>query len=305
MTLEDFFLELARHGSAPLEAWPPGEQLHDYGLRAADDRIVPEGRYDPLVGERIRAALSRRATEWLRDLQVHPVIGSTNGALMERAQRQPIDGSVWLAEIQLQGRGRRGRSWSSPFGASLAVSIGIAVDRPASGMGGASVVVGLAVLDALEQLHIPGLALKWPNDVLLDGAKLGGILIEMTQVRGTELVIGVGLNVALPERVRAALPRNVADLSAVPQRPRSELAGRMISSVVEFVAEFERLGFEPFKEPFDQRHYYHGRDCHVLQGQHRIPGIVAGVTDSGELILDTAEGLRSFRGGEVSLRRSS
>jgi BirA family biotin operon repressor/biotin-[acetyl-CoA-carboxylase] ligase len=305
MDSPDVFARLARDGSAPLAAWPAGEDLEAYGLIAAGDRIVPAGRFDPLAPERIREALSLRARAWLRQLEVYPVIGSTNAELIGRAQHQAVDGSVCLAELQVQGRGRRGRSWSSPFGANLAISLGIAVDRPAAGLGGVSLVVGLAVLDALERLGIAGVVLKWPNDVLLVDAKLGGILIEMTQTRGTELVVGIGLNVCLPHRLRAALPQPVADLSHLSSPPpRSELAGKVISSVVEFVGEFERLGFEPFKAAFDARHYYHGRECQVLQGERRIPGTVAGVTDTGELILLTPDGPRTFHGGEVSLRGS-
>jgi BirA family biotin operon repressor/biotin-[acetyl-CoA-carboxylase] ligase len=306
MDLEELFAELARHGQLPLAVWPPDENLASYGLTAADGRILPAGRYDPLVPERIRAALSRRARDWLQELDVNAVIGSTNAELMSRAQRRAVDGSVCMAELQLQGRGRRGRSWSSPFGANLAVSIGMAVARPASSLGGVSLVAGLAVLDALEQLGVTEVALKWPNDMLLAGAKLGGILIEMAQIRGTELVIGIGLNVTLPEPVRAALPQPVADLShLVPPLSRSELAGKVVSSVVEFVGEFEGLGFVPFKAAFDSRHYYHGCDCQVLQGDRSICGTVSGVTDDGELILQTLDGPRIFHGGEVSLRRRS
>src|SRR5690606_6260917 len=122
-----------------------------------------------------------------------------------------VDGHVCLAELQIAGRGRRGRDWFSPFGANLALTIGKRIDRPAAALGGASLVVGLAVLDALEQLGVPELALKWPNDVLLRGAKLGGILIELSARPQTELVVGIGLNVALPPRIRAELPQEVTD----------------------------------------------------------------------------------------------
>jgi BirA family biotin operon repressor/biotin-[acetyl-CoA-carboxylase] ligase len=225
---------------------------------------------------------------------------------MARAQQESVDGVVYTAELQVQGRGRRGRSWSSPFGANLAISLGVAVAVTPARLGGVSLVVGLAVVEALEQLQVSGLALKWPNDVLLGGDKLGGILIEMTQARGgTELVVGIGLNVALPETVRAILPPGIADLAgAGVTAPRSVVAARVISAVVEFVGEFARQGFEPFLAPFNARHAFHGKECTVLMGERRIAGRVAGVTQSGELILLTADGPRTFHGGEVSLRQS-
>jgi BirA family biotin operon repressor/biotin-[acetyl-CoA-carboxylase] ligase len=259
-----------------------------------------------LRSDRILGAMSRRARAWLKSLEVYPVIGSTNAELMSRAQQQEVDGIVCTAELQLAGRGRRGRGWFSPFGANLAVSMAMAIERPASGLGGVSLVVGLAVLDALEQQGVTGLSLKWPNDVLLGGAKLGGILIEMVHGGRIVLVIGVGLNVALPDPIRAALPQDVADLSGISPRPsRSALAGRIISAIVEFVEEFSRIGFAPFKPAFDSRHAYHGRQCRVLLGDSGVTGMVAGVTDEGELILQTAAGPRTFNAGEVSLREAT
>ena len=303
MTLETFFTRLARHGSAPRSDWPFGEDPESYGLVVKDDRLLPAGRFDPLVPGAIQQALSRQAASWLQRLDVHPVIGSTNAELMAEAQQRSVDGCVSMAELQLRGRGRRGRRWSSPFGANLAISIGVALDRPASALGGVSLVVGLAVLDVLEALEVSDLSLKWPNDILLGDAKLGGILIEMVRRNGIELVVGIGLNVVLPEPIRAVLPPGVADLShTTPLPSRSFLAGRVISSVTQFVHEFERMGFAPFRPAFDARHRYRGRHCRVLQGDRSIQGIVTGVGDDGELILQTSEGLRTFHGGEVSLR---
>lgn len=303
--LADAFATLAASGRAAADGWPADEAPETYGLERQGDWVVPAGRFDPLRDADLRAALSHRARGWLRDLEILPVIGSTNARLLELAEGTPVAGRICTAEVQVQGRGRRGRSWASPFGANLAISLGMASSLPPAELGGVSLVVGLGVLDALERLDVPGLALKWPNDVLLDGDKLGGILIELTQRRGTELVIGIGLNVALPPAVRRELPAGVTDLAGRGvERSRSALAGAVVSAVVEFVGEFERLGFEPFRAPFDARHAYHGRACHVLQGERRIVGRVAGVSAQGELQMETAEGLQSFNGGEVSLRQA-
>jgi BirA family transcriptional regulator, biotin operon repressor / biotin---[acetyl-CoA-carboxylase] ligase len=198
--LEKFFVELAHNWEAPAAAWPPDEDPQQYGLVLQGDQVAPVAPCDPLVAADIRSSMLPAALSWLRDLKVLPVTGSTNLELMHLAQQQSVGGCVWIAEVQLQGRGRRGRTWFSPFGGNLAVSIGFDSLRPMAGLGGASLVVGLAVVDALEQLGIPNLSLKWPNDVLMGGAKLGGILVEMTTAgsAGVQLVVGVGLNVALP-----------------------------------------------------------------------------------------------------------
>jgi BirA family transcriptional regulator, biotin operon repressor / biotin---[acetyl-CoA-carboxylase] ligase len=305
-SLVDFFTRLARDGGAPLAAWPPDEDLGACGLVVRDGRIVPMIPYDPLDAAQIRGAMSRAGREWLRELVVRPVIGSTNAELVARAQTGSIAGSVWLAEIQLQGRGRRGRTWFSPFAANLAVSIGLRVQRPASELGGASVVVGLAVLDALEQLGVSGLALKWPNDILLDGAKLGGILIEMIPAAtGVQLVVGVGLNVSLPPGIRARLDQPVTDLaSAGPPPSRSRLAGKVVSAVVEFVEQFQQLGFAPFVPAFNARHWFQGRQVQIVQGDSATVGEVSGVSEHGGLLVRATGELIEFHGGEVSLRHA-
>lgn len=253
------------------------------------------------------AALSRRAAVWVRELEIHPVIGSTNTELMSLAAGSSVEGRVHLAELQVSGRGRRGRSWHSPFAANLALSLGFASARPAASLGGLSLVVGLAVLDGLETRGIEGLSLKWPNDVLLGGAKLGGILIELANTtRGFEIVVGIGLNFRLPEVLRAELSQEVATLlDADPRADRNVLAAAVISSVHDFVAEFQRLGFQPFREAFDVRHAYHHTTCQIIRGTQVAAGRVEGVDDQGALLLRTDAGVLAYHGGEVSLRPDS
>jgi len=305
LTLSECFAELAREGRVPRHAWPADQRLEAFGLCEEGAWVTPAAPFDPLSAEEIRHGLSRRARSWLVALDVLPVVGSTNAELMERARHASVDGSLCTAELQLSGRGRRGRSWMSPFGANLAVSMGVAVDRPAAELGGASLVVGLAVLDALEQFGIDGLALKWPNDLLLNEAKLGGILIELAQAHGTELVVGLGLNVSLPDSVRRGLPDAVIDLASAAAAPgRSRLVAAIASSVVEFLGEFARIGFDPFIPAFNQRHCYQGRECQVLAADGAQFGVVTGVAEDGELILDTQQGPKNFHSGEVSLRRA-
>jgi len=306
--LEKFFAELALEWRAPVSLWPDQEQLARYGLSVRGDQVVPVAPFDPLNAAEIRAALSPGTLRWLLDLRVLPVIGSTNVELMRLAQQRSVSGSVWLAEVQLQGRGRRGRSWFSPFGGNVAVSVGLAVARSAAMLGGASLVVGLAVVDALEQLGVPNLSLKWPNDVLLDGSKLGGILIEMNTMRatGVELVVGIGLNVTLSPQLRANLEHQVADLTGVGPVPgRNVIAARIVSSVLEFLGHFENRGFAPFVEPFDARHYFHRQEVVVLQGETRTLGRVTGVSTEGGLMVETSGGMQEFHGGEVSLRQKA
>lgn len=297
--------QLVRSGRVPRSLWPVDVPAPErFGLAVAGDSVrLPEG-VRLLDGRTITAALSRRAAGWVRALEIHPVIGSTNTELMSLASRLSVEGQVRLAELQVAGRGRRGRSWHSPFAANLAMSLGFTAHRPAAELGGLSLVVGLAVLDALEAQGIDGLSLKWPNDILLAGAKLGGILIEIVNTaRGFEIIVGIGLNFRLPEVLRAELDQAVATLpDADPRADRNALAAAVISSVHEFVAEFQELGFEPFRKAFDVRHAFQGRSCRIIRGPQVTEGRVEGVDGEGALLLRTDAGVQVFHGGEVSLR---
>jgi BirA family biotin operon repressor/biotin-[acetyl-CoA-carboxylase] ligase len=297
--------QLVQAGSVPRDRWPAAAPAPErFGLVGAESLVRLPDDIQLLDRQSIMAALSRRAAGWIRELQIHPVIGSTNTELMTLAARASVEGRVRLAELQVAGRGRRGRSWHSPFAANLAASLGFTARLPVAQLGGLSLVVGLAVLDGLEARGIDGLSLKWPNDVLLAGGKLGGILIEIANTpRGFEIVVGIGLNFRIPRIVRAELDQAVATLlDADPRADRNLLAAAVISSVQEFVDEFQQLGFGPFREAFDARHAYHRRFCQIVRGTDVTMGRVEGVDGEGALLLRTDAGLHPYHGGEVSLR---
>lgn len=301
-----FFDVLLAHGCAPLDECPlPGAQLETLGLRVDGAQVVLPADWDPLVAADIRAGLGGAAAAWLTRLDVYPAIGSTNAELAQRARLEPIAGQVCLAEVQLAGRGRRGRSWQSPLGGNLALSLGFAPPRPVPELGALSLVVGLAVLDALEGCGVEGLALKWPNDVLLQGAKLGGILMELVSGPGAgAVVVGVGINLRLPAAARLGIEQAVADLaSAVTVLPRrSHLAARLVDCIVTFARGFADSGFAPFVPAFDRRHAYQDAEVLVLQGERALQARVLGVAQDGGLRIVTGEGERTVHGGEVSLR---
>ena len=281
------------------------EERSALGLREGAEWIELPVGWDPLSEAEIRHGLTAKARAWLRSLEVWPVIGSTNTELVIRCHSESIEGLACLAELQLQGRGRRGRTWLSPIGGNLAVSLGFSSSRAPAELGGLSLVVGLAVIDALEFFGVPGLSLKWPNDILLDGVKLGGILIEIIQAdSGLALVIGLGINVRVPGATRERVGHEIADLASLrlDLPSRSMLAARAISSLVEFQQAFEESGFGQFVSAFDDRHYYHGKDVQIVHANNTMSGRVLGVALDGSLRVDSESGLRAVHGGEVSLR---
>lgn len=260
-----------------------------------------------LERERIIEWITGSSRAWLKHLDIFEEIDSTNTHLVDLAQSSDVDGRVCLAERQTAGRGRRGRTWHSPSGRNIALSLGRRFDVPADGLRSLSLVVGLAVADAVTSFSIPGVALKWPNDILLGTGKLGGILIELVETGdASTVVIGVGLNVGSADLIRDEIGQSVADVfDASPDVSRNALAARLIDSIVDYGREFERAGFEPMRDAWLSLHAYHDQEVKVLIGKQAIHGVARGVSTSGELEVETADrGLRRFNAGEVTLRRA-
>ena len=274
------------------------------GFDVSDDVVRVPTDIERLEEQRIVEHLSPRAIEWLSELNVFPVIGSTSTALMQRAGYASVQGVVNLAELQVQGRGRRGRKWLSPFARNLAMSLGVWVPQQPQQLGGFSLAVGLATVDMLATCGIADVELKWPNDVLLAGKKLAGVLIELVpRERGTELVVGIGMNLQLPEAARRDIDQPATDLAhSGVSVARNELVARLLSSIVDYTDGFATRGFAPMQSAFDQHHRLQGSACRLEQGNKVVEGSVLGVTEQGELLLDTADGRRAFSAGEVSLR---
>src|SRR5690606_4227607 len=167
-----------------------------------------------LDAQQIRQQLSQNSRSAIHELELLSCVDSTNAHALRRIQAGSLDlppaGTyVCLAEMQTAGKGRRGREWVSPFGHNLYLTLVREFDSGASGLDGLSLVAGISLVKALQTWGFTGLALKWPNDLLWQGHKLGGILIEITgDVTGTcQVVIGMGLN----------LKQNPATMTAVDQ----------------------------------------------------------------------------------------
>ena len=259
---------------------------------------------DRLDPDRIRDGLSPAARGWLSRIDVFESIGSTNTHLMGLADAAEIDGHICLAEHQFAGRGRRGRSWTTPRGESLALSVGHRLDVAPARLGALSLVVGLAVASALERCGVTRVGLKWPNDIIHDEAKLGGILIEVVPLKVPAVtVIGVGINISRGSQALASVETPVAVTDdAVPGLDRNVVASALIDAVHEFAVLFERFGFGRFHAAWDALNVHADRRVTITSGTDRVDGTVRGVTESGELIIETAAGTRSFNSGEVSLR---
>ncbi|MDE0193331.1 MAG: biotin--[acetyl-CoA-carboxylase] ligase [Gammaproteobacteria bacterium] len=314
------FNELARYRSTGLFGLAADEldTLAELGVRVGGGRACLEPDVELLSTASIRDGLAPPTQAWLRDLEVRAHIASTNTSLLAQATHGGIAGRVLAAEVQTAGRGRRGRNWLSPFGRNLAVSVGVAIARPVAEIGALSLVVGVGVRRALVEHGLIGVALKWPNDILLDGRKLAGILIELVRAAApVEVVVGIGVNVGCAARVAERIDQSVADVAEQIEGPtRNALLARILDHVVATCQGFDAAGFGRFRDEWNDAHFY--RDARVVvtpadvgspqadgKPAASLAGRVLDVGADGALRIDTADGVRAFTGGEVTMRTAT
>ena len=250
------------------------------------------------------AALSRAAqSDPSLVVEVVEETGSTNADLLARAATLP--GPLLLvARNQTAGRGRAGRSWLSSSAGSLTFSLAWKFDGGLPRLTGLPLAVGVALADTLERLGVQ-VGLKWPNDVLRDGDKLAGILIETQAAAGGGVwaVIGIGLNLLMPEELEARIGRSVASLPWLARMDRDALLAALLDGLAGALGEFEHAGFAAFAARWNLRHAWQGELVTILDGATVLhEGIAAGVDDAGRLLLDTPTGRIAVLAGDVSLR---
>jgi BirA family transcriptional regulator, biotin operon repressor / biotin---[acetyl-CoA-carboxylase] ligase len=261
-----------------------------------------------LDAARIRAALDVEGASVDR-LDVLLEVDSTNTRLLAATPPPASCARVLLCEIQSAGRGRRGRAWSSPFGTSLAMSLGWTFREAVRAAPSLSLAVGVAIARALDRLGARGIRLKWPNDVWLADRKIGGVLVELkTEAAGPAyLVIGIGLNLHLSDADRTALETGgarVAALSDAGSRPvsRNKLAAALLKELLSMLGRFETEGFAPFRSEWLDLDALNGRSARVLGAEGTVEGIARGVDADGALLLECSSRLHRFVSGEASLR---
>jgi BirA family biotin operon repressor/biotin-[acetyl-CoA-carboxylase] ligase len=196
------------------------------------------------------------------------------------------------------------------LGASLTFSLLWRFQCGAAALSGLSLAVGVALIRALHGIGVTEAKLKWPNDVLVDQHKLAGILIELQgDMEGpSAAVIGIGLNLRLPQHVKRHIDQAATDLQSLMriQPNPSELLGLLLRHLAEVLNEFENRGFEQLREEWTTHHAYHNRPVLMLMPDGReVQGQVMDVASDGVLLVETAAGIQRFTAGEISLRGSS
>ncbi len=258
---------------------------------------------DLLSSERILQALQGQEGYPAPELIVESVVESTNSLLMsqEGYGGTPV---ACLAEQQLQGRGRRGREWISPFARNLYLSIGLETDAGPAAVQGVTLLAGLGVVEALEAMGVNGLGIKWPNDIWLNGRKIAGILTELQGSAQDELrlVIGVGLNVYMSDTdIEIDQPwTSLAQESQIPRGGRNRLAAGLIAGILRSVGDLRSAPEAAIQSRWAEYDVLRGRQVAIRGSDSR--GIGDGIDDSGQLRLRTPErGVMLLNAGEVSL----
>ncbi len=276
----------------------PLERTRQHGYR-----IV--GGLDLHDAAAIRAALSDATRTLLRDISVLEVIDSTNEQAKRAADPLSGGGICYLAERQTGGRGRLGRRWVSPFARNLYLTVAWEFDGGIAVVEGLSLAVGVAARRALAAVGVTDIGLKWPNDLLRSGRKLGGILIEVIgDPQGLcRVITGIGINVAMPAAAAREIDQPWRDLSDCCVS-RDRLAAALLDQLLPLLHGFPERGFRAYRGEWEAAHVHQGRPVRISTGSRATDGIARGVNDQGALALECADGLRFISGGEVSLREA-
>ncbi len=264
-----------------------------------------EGGLELLRPETIVSGLNDNARALLLELDVQTIVDSTNVRAAERVARGNAHGYVCSAEQQTAGKGRRGRPWVSPFGKNIYLSAVWGFDGGIAVLEGLSLAVGVAVVRGLQAAGLEGLRLKWPNDVLWNGRKLAGILLEMTgDVDGyCQVVVGLGVNVTMPPASGATIDQQWVDVqSIIGDCSRNQLMIHILNHLLPMFKEFQAGGFSALRPEWEQLDAYRNCVVELLTPKAAHCGVALGVNDSGAIRVRVDGHERVFSGGEISLR---
>lgn len=253
-----------------------------------------------LLNEKVIRALSGTSL-----IKVEQILDSTNQWLLDKVPNIR-SGQACIAEYQLAGRGRRGRTWVSPFASHLYFSYYWRFDGGIEKLSGLSLLVGIATVNALEKIGIQGVSLKWPNDLYYQGKKLAGILIELNAQanEACHTVIGIGINVRMPPEQAKLIDQPWIDLTSLSSEKidRNLLSAALILELQALLPQYEKKGLKPHLAKWQTLDCFLNKPVNVLLADSNVAGICRGIDESGALLLEVNGKLETYIGGEVSLR---
>ena len=305
--------ELSAHvGLSRSAIWKYCQSFSDFGLEITT--LKGKGyrlnrKLELLSADKIYNSLDQNTQSLISTLNVYPQLSSTNDYVLNAMKSESHSGCVCFAESQTQGRGRQGRQWISPFGANIYLSFSWVFENGFASLSGLSLVIGIAVVRALNQLGIQDVGLKWPNDIYWKHQKLGGILIEISgeSSGACTAIVGLGLNLYLPPKEATTIDQPWVDLEKIHSNAsysRHELASVLIIQLLSVSASFEEKTFKQYVLEWQNYDCMKGREVSVYRGEQRFDGIVIGIDENGLFLLSDAKGkIQRFASGEVSFRK--
>ena len=237
-------------------------------------------------------------------VHLHEIVDSTNAEAFRQINKGHSAPYVIVAEQQNAGRGRRGRNWESPFAQNVYYSLVLRVDGGLRQLEALSLVVGLAVLNTLKDFGLQAVGLKWPNDVLVGDKKIAGILLELVgdPADVCHVVIGIGINVNMRAATGVGQPWTSMSLETGMRVERNEVINALNKRLKNYLNAHAVTGFSSFHAEWEKNHVWQGRDVSLMAGLHQVDGVVVGVDQQGALRLCVNGELRTYSGGELSLR---
>lgn len=301
-------------GVTRASVWKRAKKLRAWGLNL---QAEPGRGYrlaapiELLNRDSLAEAIRHRAEFELERIDVFTEIASTNGYLIDNPPTKADALTVCLAEYQSAGRGRRGRHWRTPLGAGLCLSLGWRFAESPPQLTALPLAVGVGARRAIRQIAGIDLRLKWPNDLVVGERKLGGILVELAaEAQGqSHVVIGVGVNIAMPDEFLAAVcdwPAGAIDLRlAQPDSSvgRHALCSMLICEIGKILENFTESGFARFADEWRQADHLQGRQVVVQRSNGQINGVAVGVDEDAALLVDVAgQGVLRIVSGDVRVR---
>ena len=305
--VESFLAKLVSRGHVKASQWPSDfpAALAELGLEI-DSRMGSLSVTEPIVELDIpylRDTLAK--SEPSLNLRYSRLVSSTNTMLVDSYSKGSSLDSLFLCEFQYEGRGRRGKTWRSPYASTIMFSLGMKVPKGQTSIKGLSCALGLSVAETLISLGISNVSVKWPNDVYVDDRKVCGILVEFVSINTEDsaVVIGVGLNYRLTSNYIDSIDKPSTDLvSQGIQKSRTQVLECLVGKLCKDFRRFTDKGFSVFREGFNEMHWLAGRLVEISQGARTVTsGIVSGVNGEGELLLREGDEEIPIIAGEISL----
>jgi BirA family biotin operon repressor/biotin-[acetyl-CoA-carboxylase] ligase len=305
--------ELARaFGVTRAAIWKQVDKLAEWGL---DVEAAPGAGYrlprglDLLDADTLRAALEPDVAARSQSSRFYG--GSIRRTALARRAAAVGKLDVCIAEFQTAGRGRRGRRWNAPLGSGICLSVGWQFSGMPAEPAALTLAVGVAVRRVLERVTGLTIALKWPNDLVFDERKLGGILLELEAEAhgGAHVVAGLGLNVAMPVALLPSLsdwPRGAVDLATALKKPppsRAVLAAALVAELAALLTDYPTQGFAAYRTEWRSADFLRGRAVRLDEPAGRVFGTALGIDSDGALLVETEAGeRRRVVAGDVSVR---